>query len=130
MDLQQAKHSRRKITMVACYDYAFASIVDSVDIDIILVGDSGAMTTIASASPASPGSGQKFVVQKAGIAGVHHLRARLAGAGAPDGRVRAGAGRGGRGQGDGPGGHAVARVPAPGVTRRGHAHGSPGWQPA
>lgn len=46
VDLQQAKHSGRKITMVTAYDYAFASIVDSVDIDIILVGDSGAMTTL------------------------------------------------------------------------------------
>lgn len=46
VDLQQAKYSGRKITMVTAYDYAFASIVDAVDIDIILVGDSGAMTTL------------------------------------------------------------------------------------
>lgn len=46
VDLQQAKYAGRKITMVTAYDYAFASIVDAVDIDIILVGDSGAMTTL------------------------------------------------------------------------------------
>ncbi|MFZ5769752.1 MAG: 3-methyl-2-oxobutanoate hydroxymethyltransferase [Bacillota bacterium] len=46
LDFLEMKRSGRKITMVTAYDYAFASIVDSVDIDIILVGDSGAMTTL------------------------------------------------------------------------------------
>lgn len=45
-DLLERKRSGRKISMVTAYDYAFASLVDSVDIDMILVGDSGAMTTL------------------------------------------------------------------------------------
>lgn len=45
-DFLERKRSGRRITMVTAYDYAFASLVDSVDIDMILVGDSGAMTTL------------------------------------------------------------------------------------
>jgi 3-methyl-2-oxobutanoate hydroxymethyltransferase len=45
-DFLEMKRSGRKITMVTAYDYAFASLVDAVDIDIILVGDSGAMTVL------------------------------------------------------------------------------------
>lgn len=38
--LQQQKLERRPITMVTCYDATFARLVDSADIDAILVGDS------------------------------------------------------------------------------------------
>lgn len=41
-----AKSSGRKLTMVTCYDYAFATIIDRADIDMILVGDSGAMVAM------------------------------------------------------------------------------------
>lgn len=33
----------RKITWLTCYDYSFATILDSTDLDMILVGDSGGM---------------------------------------------------------------------------------------
>ncbi len=46
LDLMERKKTGPKITMVTAYDYAFASIVDTVPIDLILVGDSGAMTTL------------------------------------------------------------------------------------
>lgn len=46
LDLLDWKGSDRKITMVTAYDYAFATLIDAVDIDLILVGDSGAMTTL------------------------------------------------------------------------------------
>lgn len=46
LDVLERKKTGPKITMVTAYDYAFASIVDSVGIDLILVGDSGAMTTL------------------------------------------------------------------------------------
>lgn len=45
-DFLERKRSGPKITMMTAYDCAFASLVDSVDIDMILVGDSGAMTTL------------------------------------------------------------------------------------
>lgn len=38
-DISKRK-KRKKITMLTCYDYAFAHILDSTGIDIILVGDS------------------------------------------------------------------------------------------
>ncbi|MHB0884872.1 MAG: 3-methyl-2-oxobutanoate hydroxymethyltransferase [Bacillota bacterium] len=45
-DIMAARSSGRKLTMVTCYDYAFATIIDRADIDIILVGDSGAMVAM------------------------------------------------------------------------------------
>lgn len=35
-----SKKAKQKITMLTCYDYSFARILDASDIDIILVGDS------------------------------------------------------------------------------------------
>lgn len=42
----KAKKDRRKITMVTCYDYSMARIVDTTDIDAILIGDSIGMTML------------------------------------------------------------------------------------
>lgn len=36
----EAKRNRRKVTMITCYDYTMARIVDTTNIDSILVGDS------------------------------------------------------------------------------------------
>ena len=41
-----AKKDRRKITMVTCYDYSMARVVDQTDIDAILIGDSLGMTML------------------------------------------------------------------------------------
>ncbi|MGI6221317.1 MAG: 3-methyl-2-oxobutanoate hydroxymethyltransferase [Coriobacteriales bacterium] len=41
-----AKKERRKITMVTCYDYSLARVVDQTDIDCILIGDSLGMTML------------------------------------------------------------------------------------
>ena len=41
-----AKKNRKKVTMVTCYDYSMARIVDSTDIDSILIGDSMGMTML------------------------------------------------------------------------------------
>ena len=40
LDMQIMKHNGEKITMLTCYDYPIAQIMDSCGIDIILVGDS------------------------------------------------------------------------------------------
>ncbi|MFZ9035852.1 MAG: 3-methyl-2-oxobutanoate hydroxymethyltransferase [Francisellaceae bacterium] len=45
-DLRQYKDERRKISMLTCYDYSFAALINASDIDLILVGDSGVMTLL------------------------------------------------------------------------------------
>jgi len=40
LDIQKMKHDGEKITMLTCYDYPTARIMDSCGIDIMLVGDS------------------------------------------------------------------------------------------
>ena len=40
LDIQKMKHDGEKITVLTCYDYPTARIMDSCGIDIILVGDS------------------------------------------------------------------------------------------
>ena len=42
-DLKKRKVDQRKISMVTCYDYTFASIINETDVDCVLVGDSGSM---------------------------------------------------------------------------------------
>ncbi|MGZ3818165.1 MAG: 3-methyl-2-oxobutanoate hydroxymethyltransferase [Bdellovibrio sp.] len=44
LDFHEKKLNKQKISMITCYDYTFARIVDASDIDCILVGDSLAMT--------------------------------------------------------------------------------------
>ncbi|MCF7790613.1 MAG: 3-methyl-2-oxobutanoate hydroxymethyltransferase [Victivallales bacterium] len=39
----QRKQSGQKISMITCYDYTFAGIINETDIDSVLVGDSGTM---------------------------------------------------------------------------------------
>lgn len=45
-DLQRMKKEGKKITMLTAYDYPFASLLDRAAIDIVLVGDSLAMTAL------------------------------------------------------------------------------------
>lgn len=46
LKLREMKQQGTKITMVTAYDYAIMSQVDKSDIDMVLVGDSGAMTML------------------------------------------------------------------------------------
>ena len=41
--IMEQKKSRKKITALTAYDYSFAKLLDTTDLDIILVGDSLAM---------------------------------------------------------------------------------------
>jgi 3-methyl-2-oxobutanoate hydroxymethyltransferase len=43
-DFIRYKQCNQKISMITCYDYGFAKIIENTPIDIILVGDSVAMT--------------------------------------------------------------------------------------
>lgn len=43
LDIQDAKSARRKLSMLTCYDYASAKILNESPIDMLLVGDSAAM---------------------------------------------------------------------------------------
>ena len=43
LDFQQKKVQGQKISMVTCYDYSFARILEGSDVDCLLVGDSLAM---------------------------------------------------------------------------------------
>ncbi|RYZ63976.1 MAG: 3-methyl-2-oxobutanoate hydroxymethyltransferase, partial [Proteobacteria bacterium] len=44
LDFPKAKSKNELISMVTCYDYTSARIVETTAIDCILVGDSGSMT--------------------------------------------------------------------------------------
>ncbi|RYZ71379.1 MAG: 3-methyl-2-oxobutanoate hydroxymethyltransferase, partial [Proteobacteria bacterium] len=43
LDFQDKKTKGQKVSMVTCYDYTFARILDGSDVDCLLVGDSLAM---------------------------------------------------------------------------------------
>jgi 3-methyl-2-oxobutanoate hydroxymethyltransferase len=43
LDFQTKKQKHEKISMITCYDYTFARILDDTPIDVLLVGDSLAM---------------------------------------------------------------------------------------
>ncbi len=43
-DFIRCKQRKQKISMITCYDYGFAKIINNTPIDMILVGDSVAMT--------------------------------------------------------------------------------------
>lgn len=43
---KQKKENREKISMMTCYDFTTAKIIDKSDIDCVLVGDSGSMTML------------------------------------------------------------------------------------
>jgi len=49
-EFKQKKERKEKVSVVTCYDYATAKIVDKSDVDCVLVGDSGTMTMFGCAN--------------------------------------------------------------------------------
>lgn len=43
LEFQEKKRRREKLSMLTCYDYSFAKLLDETPIDALLIGDSGAM---------------------------------------------------------------------------------------
>lgn len=76
LEFQTKKQQKQKISMITCYDYSFARLVASSNIDCILVGDSLAMTMLGKKTTLDvstevmalftqavvAGAGEKFVV--------------------------------------------------------------------
>ena len=76
LDFQTAKNKNKKITMLTCYDYSFAKILNTTAIDTLLVGDSvaqvihGHSTTLQATvemmilhtSAVSKGASNKFII--------------------------------------------------------------------
>ena len=50
IDLQKMKQENKKITMITCYDHAFARIIADTDVDMLLIGDSMAMVVYGHAT--------------------------------------------------------------------------------
>ena len=44
--LNEKFQNGEKLTWVTCYDYSFATVIESTRIDMILVGDSGGMAAL------------------------------------------------------------------------------------
>ena len=70
LDIQRYKSAKRPITMVTAYDYSSATLADAAEIDILLVGDSLAMTML----------GRDSTVSVTMEAMLHHCRAVAQGA--------------------------------------------------
>lgn len=45
-DFKKRKNQQQKLSMLTCYDFSFAKIINETAIDMILVGDSGVMTQL------------------------------------------------------------------------------------
>ena len=45
-DFTKKKQTQQKITMITCYDYTSAKVIDKTHVDCVLVGDSGAMVML------------------------------------------------------------------------------------
>lgn len=70
--LQQAKDAGRKLVMVTAYDYPSARAAEAADVDMVLVGDSGAMTVLGHDSTVSVTVEEMLTLTKAARRGTRN----------------------------------------------------------
>src|SRR6478752_6817698 len=70
--LLDMKRSAAPIVMVTAYDYPSALAAEAADVDMVLVGDSGAMTMLGHPSTVSVTTDEMLVLTKAARRGVDH----------------------------------------------------------
>ena len=71
-DLFEMKRTGRKIVMVTAYDYPSALAAEAADVDMVLVGDSGAMTVLGHSSTVEVTVDEMLVLTRATRRGVSH----------------------------------------------------------
>lgn len=69
LDFQTKKQQKQKISMITCYDYSFARLVATSNIDCILVGDSLAMTMLGKKTTLDVSTDVMAVFTEAVVAG-------------------------------------------------------------
>lgn len=69
LEFQTKKQQKQKISMITCYDYSFARLVATSDIDCILVGDSLAMTMLGKKTTLDVSTDVMAVFTQAVVAG-------------------------------------------------------------
>jgi 3-methyl-2-oxobutanoate hydroxymethyltransferase len=70
--LFEMKSGGRPIVMVTAYDYPSARAAEAADVDMVLVGDSGAMTVLGHPSTVAVTTDEMLVLTKAARRGVQH----------------------------------------------------------
>lgn len=70
--LFEMKRAGTPIVMVTAYDYPSARAAEAADVDMVLVGDSGAMTVLGHASTVAVTTDEMLVLTKAARRGVQH----------------------------------------------------------
>jgi len=71
-DLFEMRRAGRPIVMVTAYDYPSARAAEAADVDMVLVGDSGAMTVLGYPSTVAVTVDEMLVLTKAARRGVEH----------------------------------------------------------
>ena len=71
-DLFEMKRTGRKIVMVTAYDHPSALAAEAADVDMVLVGDSGAMTVLGHPSTVEVTVDEMLVLTRATRRGVSH----------------------------------------------------------
>jgi len=71
-NLFEMKRSKQPIVMVTAYDYPSARAAEAADVDMVLVGDSGAMTMLGHSSTVYVTVDEMLVLTKAARRGVQH----------------------------------------------------------
>ena len=68
-DLADMKRRRERIVMVTAYDYPSGSLADAAGVDIVLVGDSAAMTVLGYESTVPASMDEMVMLTRAAVRG-------------------------------------------------------------